>query len=193
MMVGAAGGIIAVANVVPEVCVTLWELVRAERHDEARVLQHELTPLAQAVTRGYGIPGLKVAMELAGYVGGDVRGPLRPAKPEAREVLRALYDELRGFHDSVAHVLTRTKRMMPPACAAPLSRGVSALTHAVVVAPSRRNGRHRPPSVKQPHPHRSQRSSACASHSAQASIARRYTISGTDSTQARGSVSPTMS
>ena len=68
----------------------------------ARVLQHRLTPLARAVTSGYSIPGLKVAMEVAGYVGGDVRAPLRPAKPEAREVLRTLYDELRGFYDSVA-------------------------------------------------------------------------------------------
>jgi len=95
MIVGAAGGIIAVANVVPEVCVKLWALVRADKHDEARVLQRRLTPLAQAVTGGYGIPGLKVAMEVAGYVGGDVRGPLLPARPEARGVLRTLYDELR--------------------------------------------------------------------------------------------------
>jgi 4-hydroxy-2-oxoglutarate aldolase len=94
MMVGAAGAIIAVANVVPDVCVKLYDLVRAGRHDEARLLQRRLTPLAQAVTGGYSIPGLKVAMEIAGYVGGDVRRPLRPAKPEAREALHRLYDEL---------------------------------------------------------------------------------------------------
>jgi dihydrodipicolinate synthase/N-acetylneuraminate lyase len=35
-----------------------------------------------------------VALEIAGYVGGDVRRPLRPAKPEAREALHRLYDEL---------------------------------------------------------------------------------------------------
>jgi len=94
MMVGAAGAIIAVANVVPDVCVKLYDLVRAGNYDEARLLQRRLTPLAQAVAGGYSIPGLKVAMEIAGYVGGDVRRPLRPAKPEAREVLRRLYDEL---------------------------------------------------------------------------------------------------
>jgi 4-hydroxy-2-oxoglutarate aldolase len=96
LTVGAAGGIIAVANVVPEVCVTLYDLVRAGKHDEARLLQRRLTPLAQAVTGGFSIPGLKVAMDIAGYVGGDVRGPLRPAKPEAREVLTRLYEELVG-------------------------------------------------------------------------------------------------
>jgi 4-hydroxy-2-oxoglutarate aldolase len=94
MVVGAAGGIVAVANVVPDVCVKLYDLVRAGRHDEARVLQRRLTPLTHAVTAGYSIAGLKVAMELAGYVGGDVRRPLRPAKPEARDVLQRLYEEL---------------------------------------------------------------------------------------------------
>jgi 4-hydroxy-2-oxoglutarate aldolase len=97
MMVGAAGAIVAVANVVPEVCVMLFDLVQAGKHDEARLLQRRLTPLAQAVTGGYSIPGLKVAMEFAGYVGGDVRRPLRPAKPEAREVLHRLYEELEGL------------------------------------------------------------------------------------------------
>ena len=44
---------------------------------------------------GRAFPELQmVAMEVAGYVGGDVRGPLSPAKPEARDVLRTLYDEL---------------------------------------------------------------------------------------------------
>ena len=96
MLMGAAGGIVAVANVVPDVCVKLYDLVRAGKHDEARVLQRKLTPLANAVTGGYSIPGLKVAMEIAGYVGGDVRRPLRPAKPEARDVLQLLYEELMG-------------------------------------------------------------------------------------------------
>jgi 4-hydroxy-2-oxoglutarate aldolase len=94
MTVGAAGGIVAVANVVPDVCVRLYDLVRAGKHDEARLLQRRLTPLANAVTGGYGIAGLKVAMEIAGYAGGEVRRPLRPAKPEARGALQRLLDEL---------------------------------------------------------------------------------------------------
>ena len=93
MMVGAKGGIVAVANVVPDVCVRLYDLTVAGRHDEARLLQRRMTPLAQAVTSGYGVPGLKAAMDMAGYVGGDVRGPLRAAQPEAREHLAKLLKE----------------------------------------------------------------------------------------------------
>jgi 4-hydroxy-2-oxoglutarate aldolase len=94
LVVGAVGAIIAVANVVPEICVELFTLARAGKHDEAKALQRRLTPLAQAVTSGFGIAGLKLAMEMAGYVGGEVRGPLRPAKPEARDVLARLYEEI---------------------------------------------------------------------------------------------------
>ncbi len=94
LLAGAAGAIVAVANVAPDACVTLYDLAHAGRHDEARLLQRRLTPLALAVTREHGIAGLKVAMELAGFVGGGVRGPLRPATPEARETIRRLYEEL---------------------------------------------------------------------------------------------------
>ena len=94
MMVGAHGGIVAVANVVPEVLVKLYDLVVAGRHDEARLLQQRLTPLAQAVTSAYGVGGLKMAMEIAGYRGGDVRSPLRAAPPEARAHLTRLFEEL---------------------------------------------------------------------------------------------------
>ena len=94
MVMGASGGIVAVANVVPDVCVKLYDLARAGKDDEARALQRRLTPLANAVTAGYGIAGLKVAMESAGYIGGDVRRPLRPAKPEARDTIRRLLEEL---------------------------------------------------------------------------------------------------
>ncbi|MEI6670032.1 MAG: dihydrodipicolinate synthase family protein [Acidobacteriota bacterium] len=94
MMVGASGAIIAVANVVPDLCVRLYDLVRAGRHDEARILQRRLTPLAVAVTGTYGIAGLKAVMQIAGYAGGAPRMPLRPVKPEAVVVLQRLYEEL---------------------------------------------------------------------------------------------------
>jgi 4-hydroxy-2-oxoglutarate aldolase len=82
---GAAGAILAIANVLPEACVELYDHVRAGRHDEALALQRAITPLAQMVTTGYGIAGLKVALDLAGYHGGAVRAPLLPIAERARE------------------------------------------------------------------------------------------------------------
>jgi dihydrodipicolinate synthase/N-acetylneuraminate lyase len=54
-------------------------------------LQDRLTPLARAVTKTYGIGGLKTAMEIAGYVGGSVRAPLRrPNAAAAAEIKQLL-------------------------------------------------------------------------------------------------------
>jgi 4-hydroxy-2-oxoglutarate aldolase len=94
ILAGAAGGILAVASVVPELCVELYECARAGRHDEARELQRRLTPLAKSVTSGFGVPGLKAALDLVGYVGGAPRSPLAPASPEVRATIRGQLQEL---------------------------------------------------------------------------------------------------
>lgn len=95
LCLGAKGGILAAACVVPEVCVRLFGHAIAGRHAEARALQRQLTPLARLVTTGFGVPGLKAAMDLAGYAGGVPRGPLTPAPPEAAEQIRAELARLR--------------------------------------------------------------------------------------------------
>ncbi len=76
LCVGAVGGILAVANVAPQECVQIQNLLIKGKMDEARALQSQLTPLAKAVTTKYGIGGLKMAMDLAGYFGGNPRPPL---------------------------------------------------------------------------------------------------------------------
>jgi 4-hydroxy-tetrahydrodipicolinate synthase len=85
LMSGAAGAILAVANVLPDECVELYDYVQRERFDDALELQRRLTPLAQLVTTVHGVGGLKVALELAGFHGGPVRAPLLPPTSRARE------------------------------------------------------------------------------------------------------------
>jgi 4-hydroxy-2-oxoglutarate aldolase len=85
---GAAGGILALANVLPEACVDIFEHTRAGRHEAARALQRKVMRLAQLVTSVHGIAGLKAAMDLAGYRGGPVRAPLPPASAAARDDIR---------------------------------------------------------------------------------------------------------
>jgi 4-hydroxy-2-oxoglutarate aldolase len=94
LMVGAAGAIVAVANVVPELCVRLYELARTGRHEEALALQRAIAPLAAAVTTGFGVPGLKAAMALAGYRPGQPRLPLVPLDEDARGKIRLLFEAL---------------------------------------------------------------------------------------------------
>lgn len=83
LMLGAHGGILALAAVAPDACVRLHVLVREGRLDEARELQRQIVPLAKLVGSVYGIPGLKAALALRGYVGGRPRLPLVPVGDDA--------------------------------------------------------------------------------------------------------------
>ncbi len=100
LCVGAAGGILAVAGLVPELCSRLIALVSEGRLAEARSLQRRLNPLARSVGTTYGVPGLKAALDLLGLAGGAPREPLAPAPPgvieEIQQQMAALGLPVRG-------------------------------------------------------------------------------------------------
>jgi len=95
LCVGAIGGILAVANVVPQECVQIQNLFNEGKLDEARTLQNRIVPLTKAVTTKYGIGGLKMAMDLAGYFGGNPRLPLKRPGKEVEEELAQLIRQQR--------------------------------------------------------------------------------------------------
>ena len=68
-------------------------------YEKARKLQYLLTPLAKAVTVKYGIGGLKVAMDLAGYFGGNPRLPLKRPGQEVEDELRRLLLKLKDLKE----------------------------------------------------------------------------------------------
>jgi 4-hydroxy-2-oxoglutarate aldolase len=82
--------------------VALHEHVLAGRHSAARALQQELTPLGRLVTGTHGVPGLKAAMDLAGYVGGQPRSPLSAAPPAAVDEIRAELNRVRKVCEQYA-------------------------------------------------------------------------------------------
>jgi 4-hydroxy-2-oxoglutarate aldolase len=102
LCVGATGGVLAVACVAPEACVRLLDLTLAGRHEAARDLQRELTPLARLVTTSHGVPGLKVAMDAAGFIGGSPRSPLVPPPPHAIEQIRTEVNRMRKICEQYA-------------------------------------------------------------------------------------------
>ncbi|HKY45221.1 MAG TPA: dihydrodipicolinate synthase family protein [Pyrinomonadaceae bacterium] len=91
---GATGAILAVGCAVPEVCVEMLRAFHAREDEHASELQSKLTPLATAVTTKFGIGGLKTALDLAGYRGGNVRAPLQPADEAARTEIATLLDRI---------------------------------------------------------------------------------------------------
>ncbi len=78
MCIGANGGIMAIACVLPEICSDIINMYKVGKHTEANELQKRLIDPTITVTSRYGIPGLKAAMELFGYHGGSSRMPLLP-------------------------------------------------------------------------------------------------------------------
>ena len=90
LCVGASGGILAIANAVPQECVRIQNLFDKGKMKEAKELQNRLTPLALAVTTRHGIGGLKIAMDLTGYFGGNPRSPLKRPGKEVEEELKKL-------------------------------------------------------------------------------------------------------
>jgi 4-hydroxy-2-oxoglutarate aldolase len=106
---GARGAILAAACVAPRVAVQIARLVAQGRHEEASEWQRAFLPLARCVTTRYGIGGLKYALDLAGYAGGEVRAPL-PAPDEAarREIERTL-EACRPYEKAVITTVTSDK------------------------------------------------------------------------------------
>ena len=91
---GARGAILAVGCVAAELCLEIYRLVEAGEGDKTAALQEKLSPLAMAVTKRYGIGGLKAAMDLIGFAGGAVRAPLKAASAGAEEEIAAQLEEL---------------------------------------------------------------------------------------------------
>lgn len=89
LLMGAAGAVLAVACLVPEVCAEVYRAATRGDHARARELQHRLAPLGHKVTAGLGVAGLKAALDLAGLAGGPPRGPLLPITGEDRTRLVA--------------------------------------------------------------------------------------------------------
>jgi 4-hydroxy-2-oxoglutarate aldolase len=92
---GCDGAILALAALAPDACVELRRLVLDGRIDEARALQRRLLPLARAIGDAQrGVPGLKAALNLMGYMGGVPRPPLRPLAASDAEGVRTQLDAL---------------------------------------------------------------------------------------------------
>ncbi|MEJ2728768.1 MAG: dihydrodipicolinate synthase family protein [Deltaproteobacteria bacterium] len=90
LTIGCAGGVCALANVAPQACLKIFDLVKAGDLEAARQLQLKMIPVNQAVTAIYGVPGLKAAMDMCGYFGGDPRLPLLPSSEQEKSEIKAI-------------------------------------------------------------------------------------------------------
>ncbi len=90
---GAAGGILALANIAPAHCIDIYRSFRDGDMEHARKMQLSAIALNAAVTSKWGVPALKAAMDHLGLYGGPVRRPLLPAGDDTMRALIELLDD----------------------------------------------------------------------------------------------------
>jgi 4-hydroxy-2-oxoglutarate aldolase len=89
-VVGARGGILALASALPEKCVALFDLIRQGHHEKACELQSVVARASKLIVSELGLTGVKYVMDQRGYRGGLPRLPLLPLHGEQKKRLSEL-------------------------------------------------------------------------------------------------------
>jgi len=91
--VGAVGGILGVANLMPGHAANLVRAHQEGRTSEAGRLQQELAPVHNAAVGEMGVAGVKAALDLMGLRGGAPRPPLLPLSEKRRAELASVLEQ----------------------------------------------------------------------------------------------------
>jgi 4-hydroxy-2-oxoglutarate aldolase len=94
LMLGAVGGVLALADCLPELCIELQQAVASDQMATARELNLRILPASKKIVRQFGIPGVKTAMDYRGYYGGPVRGPLTALNAAQKREVESLVNSL---------------------------------------------------------------------------------------------------
>jgi 4-hydroxy-2-oxoglutarate aldolase len=93
LILGAAGGILALACYFPEAAVELYEAARAGDMDRAGRLQFILLGASSRIAGELGPTGVKYAMDCVGYYGGAPRPPLLPLSEAQKKTVETALAE----------------------------------------------------------------------------------------------------
>lgn len=98
LLLGAAGGILALACFLPEAAVELYDAMRTGETARASRLQFALLAPSRKIAGELGPTGVKYAMDCVGYYGGDPRPPLLPLTEAQRKTVEAVLAESMARH-----------------------------------------------------------------------------------------------
>lgn len=96
LQVGAVGAILAFADAAPTAC---YEIYAAYKDGDLKLAEEKQQRIAGAATRVVGelsVPGVKYAMELNGYYGGNGRLPLLPLTAEVKQEIEQLMASIKS-------------------------------------------------------------------------------------------------
>ena len=95
LLLGASGGILRLADVIPGQCVSLHDDFLAGEWQKASALQRDIIPLNNAIIQKYGIAGTKYAMDLLGFYGGPPRNPILPLDTSGKKGIETILQRLK--------------------------------------------------------------------------------------------------
>ncbi len=93
LSVGAVGGILALANIAPLQCLAIRRHFLDRQWERAREVQLSMIPVNMAITRRWGVPAVKAALDMLGMYGGPARSPLLPLSSEKKDKLRVILNQ----------------------------------------------------------------------------------------------------
>ncbi|MBI9109127.1 MAG: dihydrodipicolinate synthase family protein [Spirochaetales bacterium] len=94
LSLGAVGGIISLANALPELCCDFHEAVVTGNSELAVREHYRIFRLNQAVSGKYGVAGVKASMNITGYKGGEPRQPLEAVNAEQSLEMKAFFEKM---------------------------------------------------------------------------------------------------
>lgn len=93
LLMGGAGGVLALACFLPEPAVKIYEATRAGETGRASRLQFALLSASRKIAGELGPTGVKYAMDCVGYYGGNPRHPLLPLTGEQKRTVESVLAE----------------------------------------------------------------------------------------------------
>ena len=93
LKVGAIGGVVSMSDYLPDMCCKLQELFELGKIKGAEKLDVYARELSSKAAGKYGVAGVKAAMDLLGYFGGDPRIPLLPLNVQQKEELKDVLEK----------------------------------------------------------------------------------------------------
>ncbi len=87
---GAPGGVLSLANALPGPCCDIYRLFTQGEYDDAKELSFRIARLNQAISGAWGVAGVKAAMDIIGFKGGQPRHPLQGLTDEGKKLIRQM-------------------------------------------------------------------------------------------------------
>lgn len=101
---GAVGATLSMAIYWPQICIQLYRLYINNRIKEAEKLSDDISMINRIGVSRFGVPGVKYAMDMMGFFGGEPRLPLLPLTETQKQEIKKAYEIQKGVTESYENI-----------------------------------------------------------------------------------------